>query len=60
MNAQNPGLRLLEQKVDELGLRDLVHKELAYLLAKHKHWVIRQRRGHAFAKADDSRRRKDT
>jgi hypothetical protein len=58
MNARNPGLRLLEHKVDERGLRDLVHKELAHLLAKNRHRTKQQRPGHAIAKADDDRTRK--
>jgi len=31
MNAKNSGLRLLEHKLEELGLRDFVQDELIHL-----------------------------
>jgi predicted ATPase len=36
MNPKNPGLALLEKKVDELGLRHEVEEELAQISLEHK------------------------
>jgi hypothetical protein len=36
MNTKNPGLALLDKKVDELGLRREVEEELAQILIEHK------------------------
>lgn len=45
MNTKNPGLALLEKKVDELGLRREVEDELAQILIEHKIANLRKRRG---------------
>lgn len=45
MNTKNPGLALLEKKVDELGLRREVEEELAQILIEHKVADLRKRRG---------------
>lgn len=42
---KNPGLALLEKKVDELGLRREVEEELAQILIEHKIAELRKRRG---------------
>jgi hypothetical protein len=36
MSKENPGLALLEKKIDELGLRREVEDELAQILIEHK------------------------
>jgi hypothetical protein len=36
MSDKNPGLQLLERKIDELGLRQEVEGELAEILIEHK------------------------
>jgi transcriptional regulator with XRE-family HTH domain len=45
MSTKNPGLALLEKKVDELGLRREVEDELAQILIEHKIANLRKRRG---------------
>src|ERR1700731_4377347 len=45
MGTKNPGLALLERKVDELGLRREVEDELAQILIEHKIANLRKRRG---------------
>ncbi len=45
MSTRNPGLELLERKVDELGLRREVKDELAQILIEHKIANLRKRRG---------------
>src|SRR5713101_9883943 len=45
MNTKNPGLALLDKKVDELGLRREVEEELAQILIEHKIATLRKRRG---------------
>jgi DNA-binding XRE family transcriptional regulator len=45
MSNTNPGLTLLERKVDELGLRREVEEELARILIEHKIAKLRKRRG---------------
>jgi transcriptional regulator with XRE-family HTH domain len=45
MSTKNPGLALLEKKVDELGLRREVEEELAQILIEHKVADLRKRRG---------------
>src|SRR5271169_1494931 len=45
MRAKNPGLALLEKKVDELGLRREVEEELAQILIEHKVADLRKSRG---------------
>jgi DNA-binding XRE family transcriptional regulator len=45
MSTKNPGLALLERKVDELGLRREVEDELAQILIEHKIANLRKRRG---------------
>ena len=45
MSTKNPGLALLEQKVDELGLRREVEEEIAKILIEHKIAALRKRRG---------------
>jgi transcriptional regulator with XRE-family HTH domain len=45
MNTKNPGLALLEKKVDELGLRRKVEEELAQVLIEHKIADLRKRKG---------------
>ena len=45
MSMKNPGLALLEKKVDELGLRREVEDELAEILIEHKIAHLRKRRG---------------
>lgn len=45
MSTKNPGLALLEKKVDELGLRREVEDELARILIEHKIAALRKRRG---------------
>jgi transcriptional regulator with XRE-family HTH domain len=45
MSIKNPGLALLERKVDELGLRREVEDELAQILIEHKITNLRKRRG---------------
>src|SRR5215472_2915603 len=42
---KNPGLALLEKKVDELRLRREVEEELAQILIEHKITELRRRRG---------------
>src|SRR6202158_4081476 len=45
MSMKNPGLALLERKVDELVLRREVEDELAQILIEHKIANLRKRRG---------------
>src|SRR5258708_4395898 len=45
MSMKNPGLALLERKVDELGLRREVEDELAQILIEHKIANLRKRQG---------------
>jgi transcriptional regulator with XRE-family HTH domain len=45
MRTKNPGLALLEKKVDELGLRREVEEELAQILIEHKIAALRKRLG---------------
>ena len=45
MTTKNPGLALLEKKVDELGLRPEVEEELGQILIEHKIAELRKRRG---------------
>src|SRR5260370_13355216 len=45
MATKNPGLALVEQKVDELGLRRDVEEEIAQILIEHKIAALRKRRG---------------
>jgi len=45
MHTKNPGLALLEERVDELGLRGEVEDELSQLLIKHKIAMLRKRQG---------------
>jgi len=45
MNTKNPGLALLEKKVDELNLRREVEDELANILIEHKIANLRKSRG---------------
>jgi transcriptional regulator with XRE-family HTH domain len=45
MSTKNPGLQLLERRVDELGLRREVEDELAQILIEHKIATLRKRRG---------------
>src|ERR1700730_1806869 len=45
MSTKNPGLALLEKKVDELGLRREVEEELGQILIEHKVADLRKRRG---------------
>ena len=45
MSMKNPGLALLEKKVDELRLRREVEEELAQILIEHKITELRRRRG---------------
>src|SRR6202022_4376187 len=45
MSTKNPGLQLLERKVDELGLRREVEDELARILIEQKIATLRRRRG---------------
>src|SRR6267143_3023526 len=45
MSMKNPGLALLERKVDEFGLRREVEEELAQILIEHKIANLRKRRG---------------
>jgi transcriptional regulator with XRE-family HTH domain len=45
VSTKNPGLELLERKVDELGLRREVEDELAQILIEHKIATLRKRRG---------------
>ena len=45
MSMKNPGLALLEKKVDELGLRREVEEEIAQILIEHKVADLRKRRG---------------
>jgi len=45
MSTKNPGLELLERKVDERGLRREVEDELAQILIEHKIASLRKRRG---------------
>ena len=45
MSTQNPGLKLLEKRVDELGLRREVEDDLARILIEHKIANLRKRRG---------------
>ncbi|MGH7813597.1 MAG: helix-turn-helix domain-containing protein [Candidatus Binataceae bacterium] len=44
MRTKNQGLRLLEKKVDALGLRREVEDELAQILIEHKIATMRKRR----------------
>jgi len=45
MGSKNSGLKLLERKVDELGLRREVEDELAQILIEQKIAALRRRRG---------------
>ena len=45
MSIKNPGLVLLERKVDELGLRREVEDELGQILIEHKIANLRKDRG---------------
>jgi HTH-type transcriptional regulator/antitoxin HipB len=45
MGSKNSGLKLLERKVDELGLRREVEDELAQTLIERKIATLRRRRG---------------
>jgi hypothetical protein len=45
MSTKNPGLTLLEKKIDELGLRREVEDELAQILIERKIATLRKRRG---------------
>src|ERR1700722_10818875 len=45
MNTKNPGLALLEKRVNELDLRREVEDELAQILIEHKIANLRKRRG---------------
>jgi transcriptional regulator with XRE-family HTH domain len=45
MNTKNPGLMLLDKKVDELGLRRQVEDELAQILIEHKIANLRRQQG---------------
>lgn len=45
MSTKNPGLALLEKKVDELGLRREVEEEIAQILIEHRIAELRKRRG---------------
>jgi DNA-binding XRE family transcriptional regulator len=45
MSTRNPGLALLERKVNELGLRREIEDELAQILIEHKIADLRKRRG---------------
>ncbi len=45
MSTKNPGLALLEKKVDKLGLRREVEDQLARILIEHKIATLRKRRG---------------
>jgi transcriptional regulator with XRE-family HTH domain len=45
MNTRNPGLALLEKKVDELDLRREVEDELTQILIEHKIANLRKSRG---------------
>lgn len=45
MGTKNPGLALLEEKVDELGLGREVEDELAQILIEQKIATLRKRRG---------------
>jgi transcriptional regulator with XRE-family HTH domain len=44
VNSKNPGLALLEKRVDELGLRREVEEELAQIMIEHKIASLRKRR----------------
>lgn len=54
MNSKNPGLALLEKKVDQLDLRREIENELAEILIEHKIARLRKRRG--LTQADLARR----
>jgi transcriptional regulator with XRE-family HTH domain len=45
MRTKNPGLALLQEKVDQLGLRREVEDELSQILIEHKIATLRKRRG---------------
>ncbi len=45
MRTKNLGLALLEEKVDELGLRREVEDELSQLLIEHKIAMLRKQQG---------------
>jgi len=45
MNTKNPGLALLEKKVDQLNLRREVEEELAQILIEHKGREIKKEQG---------------
>jgi len=45
MKTKNPGLKLLDKKVDELGLRRQVEDELAQILIEHKIANLRRQQG---------------
>jgi transcriptional regulator with XRE-family HTH domain len=45
MKKKNPGIALLEKKIDELGLRREVEEELAHILIEHKIANLRKRKG---------------
>src|SRR5438477_6300278 len=45
MRTKNPGLALLAEKVDRLGLRRQVEDELSQILIEHKIAKLRKRRG---------------
>jgi transcriptional regulator with XRE-family HTH domain len=44
MRTKNPGLALLEKRVDNLGLRRQVEDEIAEILIEHKIAALRKRR----------------
>ena len=45
MRTKNPGLALLEKKVDEYGLRSEVEDELAEIMIEHKIAKLQKKRG---------------
>jgi transcriptional regulator with XRE-family HTH domain len=45
MKRKNPGLALLEEKIDELELRDEVEEELARILIEQKIIQLRKQKG---------------
>ena len=54
MRTKNPGLALLDEKVDELGLRREVEDELAQILIEHK--IVALRKRHGLTQAELARR----
>ncbi len=44
MRTKNPGLALLERKIDEHGLRSQVKDELAQIMIEHKIAKLRKKR----------------